>query len=348
MGHGRRSGPVRVPGAAFSDTIYALQVESVIFDEVDRGLTHALQVDGRAPFGRIGEVLGVSDQTVARRYRRLRSAGLLRVVGAVDPWRLGYASWAIRLRCAPDASGPIAAALARRPDTFWVHLLSGGTEIACGTVARTPEERDTLLLQRLPRTARVTSVTAHSLLHRYAGGKVSWQGTVLSADQIEHLRPVPAAHDDGGAVVLDGGDQALLTALSHDGRTPHAELAAVTGWSESTVRRRMDRLVSAGALFYDIDIPAECMGYRTEARLWMSVRPADLAAAGHALAGHPEVSFAAATTGPENLMAAVTCRDDNALYRYLTERIGALDGVGHLETAPVIRTVKRAGTVLKP
>jgi hypothetical protein len=47
-------------------------------------------------------------------------------------------------------------------------------------------------------------------------------------------------------------------------------------------------------------------------------------------------------------MAGVVCRDDQALYRYLTERIGPLEGVERLETAPVIRTAKRAGTVLKP
>jgi hypothetical protein len=40
---------------------------------------------------------------------------------------------------------------------------------------------------------------------------------------------------------------------------------------------------------------------------------------GRAVAGHTEVSFAAATTGPANLMAAVACRDDRALYRYLTD-----------------------------
>ncbi|NUR89077.1 MAG: AsnC family protein, partial [Nonomuraea sp.] len=35
-------------------------MENVTLDEVDRGLLHALQVDGRASFSRIGEVLGVS------------------------------------------------------------------------------------------------------------------------------------------------------------------------------------------------------------------------------------------------------------------------------------------------
>jgi DNA-binding Lrp family transcriptional regulator len=325
-------------------------VESVILDELDRCLVHALAIDGRAPFGRIAEVLGVSDQTIARRYRRLRTADVLRVVGAVDAPRLGYTSWAIRMRCAPDAAGPIAAALARRTDTFWVHVLSGGTEITCGTLTRTAEERRALLLQRLPRTGRVSSVTAHSQLHLFVGGRASWPGIAgaLSAEQAERLRPDPLPAPDDGPVILDDGDRALLSALALDGRTGHAELAAVTGWSESTVRRRMDRLVTSGALFYDVDIPAEAFGYRVEAQLWMSVRPAELAAVGRALADHVEVTFATATTGPTNLMAGVVCRDDQALYRYLTDRIGALEGVERLETAPVIRTVKRAGTVLKP
>ncbi|GAA3414017.1 hypothetical protein GCM10018952_32980 [Streptosporangium vulgare] len=54
----------------------------------------------------------------------------------------------------------------------------------------------------------------------------------------------------------------------------------------------------------------------------------------------------AATTGPTNLMAGVTCRDTRDLYRYLTERVAPLQGVRELETAPVIRTVKRVGTLL--
>ena len=110
-------------------------MDSTVFDKVDRDLAHALQIDGRAPFNRIAEVLGVSDSTVARRYHRLHSAGLLRVVASVNLSRLGYVPWTIRLQCTPDAAGGIAAALARRTDTFWVHLLSGGTEISCGTQA---------------------------------------------------------------------------------------------------------------------------------------------------------------------------------------------------------------------
>src|SRR5919197_199122 len=107
-------------------------------DDIDRCIAHALQIDGRAPFSAIAEVLGVSDQTVARRYRRLRTTGGLGGGGAVGAERARYRRWAFRVRCTPDAAIGVATALARRTDTYWVHMLSGGTEIACGVRTRTP------------------------------------------------------------------------------------------------------------------------------------------------------------------------------------------------------------------
>ncbi|HEY8980991.1 MAG TPA: AsnC family protein, partial [Streptomyces sp.] len=49
-----------------------------MLDGLDRALVHALHVDGRVAFSRVGEVVGVSGQTVARRYRRLREEAGLR------------------------------------------------------------------------------------------------------------------------------------------------------------------------------------------------------------------------------------------------------------------------------
>lgn len=54
-----------------------------MLDDLDRALIHALHLDGRAPFSRIAGVLGVSAQTVARRYLRLRTEAGLRAAGAL-------------------------------------------------------------------------------------------------------------------------------------------------------------------------------------------------------------------------------------------------------------------------
>jgi hypothetical protein len=45
------------------------------------------------------------------------------------------------------------------------------------------------------------------------------------------------------------------------------------------------------------------------------------------LAAHPEIAFAAATTGPSNLIGSVVCADQRELYGYMTTRIAALPGV---------------------
>nr|WP_319949642.1 Lrp/AsnC ligand binding domain-containing protein [Streptomyces halobius] len=79
--------------------------------------------------------------------------------------------------------------------------------------------------------------------------------------------------------------------------------------------------------------------------LWLSVPPCALVSVAEALADHPEVAFAAATTGPTNLVATVVCHDVRALYAYLTTQVGALRAVRATETVPLLRSVKRVGTV---
>ncbi|MCX4781144.1 Lrp/AsnC family transcriptional regulator [Streptomyces sp. NBC_01264] len=322
-------------------------VNDTELDLLDRSLVQALTIDGRAPFSRLAEVLGVSDQTVVRRYRRLRTTGLIRVVGLPLGSRVGlFESW-LRVQCAPDAALPVAEALARRPDIAWVTLGSGGTEIHCMTRARTRQDRDALLLEKLPRTRRVTGVSAHTILRKFFGGPDAWVGLdVLGPDQAAALER-PAADPGPQRCVLDEAELALLSVLGRDGRAGYPELARSSGLSESTARRRLERLREVGAVFFDVEFVPALFGYEAEATIVLTVPPARLAQVGAALAGHREVAFAAAVTGAASLMAVVVCRDTDALYTYLTERIGAVDGVGQVEVIPALRSVKRAGMLVE-
>ncbi|MFD4904536.1 Lrp/AsnC family transcriptional regulator [Kitasatospora purpeofusca] len=326
-------------------------METVTLDGLDRALLHALHVDGRAPFRRIAEVLGVSDQTVARRYQRLRAGGVVRVVGRTDARSLGQVDWLTRIRCVPDAAAPLAEALARRPDTSWVSLLSGG-EIVCNARGRLRPEREELLLGALPRSPRVLSVSAHYLLRTYVGGQVAWSGrtSALTEGQIGRLRAAATAGagpaETGGPTVPDELDRSLLAALALDGRAPLAALAAGAGSPETTVRRRLAALVDGGLLFFDVDVDPRPLGFEVEAFCWLTVAPGRLAAVGRAMAEHPEVGFVAATTGPSNLVAGLVCRDTGAFYDYLTQGLGELEGVVAVETAPLLRSVKRAGMMM--
>jgi DNA-binding Lrp family transcriptional regulator len=318
-----------------------------IMDHLDRQIVHALQVDGRAPFSRIATVLGVSDQTVARRYRALRQAGVVKVIGSLSAERAGRTQWAIRLHCAPGSSLAVATALAKREDTYWVRLASGGTEILCHVRTGSTQDRDALLLDKLAATRPISAISAHCVLHTFYGGAAGWQGvtSALTEEQVTAIAQADPKVTDTDASALGEGDRPLLEILAQDGRTTHADLAASTGWHESTVRRRIAQLRSDGTLYFDLDVDPVALGYEMNCVLWISVEPAHLATVGAALAEHPEVPFAVATTGPTNLMASVVTTDTAALYTYLTDRIGVLPGIREVRTAPIIRTVKRAGAV---
>jgi DNA-binding Lrp family transcriptional regulator len=317
-------------------------VQSQALDPLDRKLLQALQLDGRAPFNRIADVLGVSDQTVARRFRRLRSTLQLRVLGITDESRLGGNTWLLRLGCTPDTAEQLASALARRPDTAHISVISGGTEVMCAMKPRTRQARDELLLDRLQRSPRVTSVSAHCLLHRFYGGPLGWLSKInaLSPGERAALSTPPVGPGTDG-VVLDAADEALLAVLARDGRAPLTELQASTGLSESAVRRRLDRLRSTGVLYLAVQFDNEHFGNDVVAMLWLTVAPAALAGVGRALASHGEVSFAAATTGQANIVAATLHPSTGDLYTYLSDTIGALDGVRSAETTLTLRQVKQ-------
>ncbi|RLU83571.1 AsnC family protein [Streptomyces griseocarneus] len=313
-------------------------------DALDRRLIHALSLDGRAAFSRLAAVLGVTDQTVVRRYRRLHGERLLRVIGLPVCDRLGMSENWLRIQCTPGAAVPIAEALARRPDTGWVKIHSGGSEVACVVRSFSTDERDALLLQKLPRTQNVTGVTAQSLLHTYttpSHGQLL-DGAGLSEEQVRELaRPEPAGMGD--EIRLDAADRVMLDVLARDGRTGYPELARATGRSESTVRRRLEYLREAGGLYFDVEMLPVHFGLTAQAALFATVAPHNLAEAGRAISRHPEIPWVAAATGTTNLVGSVVCRNRAELYRYVTERIGALRVVQQLEIVPVLRHVKRAG-----
>ena len=333
-------------------------------DEVDRQLLHALVVAPRASFRVLAAALGVSDQTIARRYRRLAETADLRVTGLIHGPRAGWVDWMVRLQVAPGSAQRIADSLAQRPDTRWVRLYSGGTEIVCTLQARTPEQRNALFLRGLPGSRHVTGITAQSILHVFSPVAYVTHTRSLAPDQLAALteaapepppQPQPQPLDEVPALGADGvrtpsaqpdamlrpEDDPLLAELTRDGRTPVADLAAATHWHESTVRRRIEELRKAGLLYFDIDFDETVLGINANVMLWLKIEPACLDAAGRTIAAHPEIPFAGATTGTTNLAASAIFRDTRELYAYLTTRLADLPGLQSVESAPIIGTFKR-------
>src|ERR1700683_1499846 len=321
-------------------------VGTVTLDELDRQVLQALQLDGRASFRLIGQVLGVSENTAARRHRNLCTLGLRTVARAV-PARLRHTEWIMRIQVTPDAATSLAQSLARLPETGYVSIGGAGTEIHCGITAPATGEDDPPPLPSLHRMNRVTGINAHCLLHVYDGDPPTWSTKQRPLTPDQHTALAPPAHreaePDAEPVDLDEADRSLMRALAPNAGAPYPQLAAATGLASSTAKRRLDRLLAEGIVLICTEFPPRRLGYRLMSYLSLRADPARLAPVGPALAGHTPISFAAAVTGPHNMVAAAITRNTSDLYRYLAEHVGPLPGVQYVETAPALRQVKRLG-----
>ena len=327
--------------------------ETATIGELDAMIIRCVQLSPRIPFRAAAEILGVSEQTVARRYRRLERTGIVRVTAVLRPTAVGQSNWIVRVRCKPSGATSLAQALARRDDVSWVTLAAGGSEIVCVLRSRTSQAREELLMQRLPRTAPVLDISAAMLLHHFVGPGAAdiydWAGLAELLDP-PRTRSVLETVDMSPLVAdrpfdLVPSDLDLLELLTADGRASYARLAQATGLTETRVTRRLRALVEGGALYFDVDLSVADLGLHSAASVWLTVTPAGLADAGRALAQAPEVAFAGAITGPQNLTASVVCRDVGHLYEFVTTRVGAITGVQSMEVTPVLRHVKQAGSM---
>lgn len=67
---------IRLEGMATVPERSSMRTRSIL-DATDIGIIHALQFDGRMPFVRVAELIGVSERTVRRKFYRLLEQGTL-------------------------------------------------------------------------------------------------------------------------------------------------------------------------------------------------------------------------------------------------------------------------------
>jgi len=249
--------------------------------------------------------------------------------------------WYVRVRTTPDAAMTTAHAVARHPDTAWVRLVSGGTEIVCAV--RADAGGHALLLEKLPRTSRVLDVSAQSELHvhtRNAHRLLERLGA-LTTTQLHALHhdsyptPVPGAGNAQRAHPAPGPTRPDSTGHS-------ARRRARTSRAAGRDHRRSG-LHHPPRIDVDVDVDPRALGLHEQALLWINVAPADLATTGAALATHPEITFAAATTGRTSLYASIMTPDTPTLYDYLTNAIAGLPAIRDIESTLVIHSLKSHG-----
>ena len=106
-------------------------------DELDQLILQTLQEDGRTPFTQIAEQAGVSETTIRSRYRSLEKAGIVRIVGVVDPFALGFQAPAIvGVSVDADKIDQVAAKIAEFPEVSYLVMTLGSSDLTIEVFCR--------------------------------------------------------------------------------------------------------------------------------------------------------------------------------------------------------------------
>lgn len=285
-----------------------MQFEAI--SELDIALVHALEVNPRATWSLLGEVLDVAPMTVARRWQKLFDQGAAWV--AVLPGPVAWHSFAmIGINCAPQRIDDVAATIAQDPLAITVEVTAGKYDLLVAVVAPDLATLSWYVTERLNRIQDITSTTSAIATEVFSEGS-QWRIGAISRDQEHNLETHPTGVKPVTADFSDV-DRELIRALSYDGRLSYGDLASRINRNSSTVMRRLDRLLKNGLVTLRCEIASSLSGWPLHASLQFTVPPQYLGDVGRALAKWPEVRMCVALAAERNLMVSIWIRNTGEL-----------------------------------
>jgi Lrp/AsnC family transcriptional regulator for asnA, asnC and gidA len=143
-----------------------------------------------------------------------------------------------------------------------------------------------------------------------------------------------------GIVKLDDLDRRIMKLLRHDGRLAYAHIARSVGVSEPTVRKRVDRLVHAGAIVIMARVNPAPIGFPIDALIGVRTVRGRVKEVGAKLAAMENVAYVAYLAGSFDIMIEAFLPHTEGLFKFLNQDLEAIDGISHTETWHVLRTEK--------
>ncbi|MEM2700146.1 MAG: Lrp/AsnC family transcriptional regulator [Candidatus Bathyarchaeia archaeon] len=140
---------------------------------------------------------------------------------------------------------------------------------------------------------------------------------------------------------MDNTDLAIIKILQEDASIPFTEIARRLKISESTVRKRIEKLIREGVIKrFTIAIDPSKIGLNTVAIVGIDVEPSKLLEVSQKLCEFAETRYVATSTGDHMIMTEIWARDTKDLAKIISEKIGAIDGVKKVCPAIILERMK--------
>jgi DNA-binding Lrp family transcriptional regulator len=313
-------------------------------DELDLAIVHALQIQPRVPWSRLGEVLDIDPVTAARRWARLERGGIAWVDGYLSPDRDDGVYAQVEIDMGGHTREDTVDRLARDSRVLSLKQTSGSRDLLAIVGAADLDDLSRLVGSRMSRLPGIRTIRVHVITAAPFEG-AQWRLANLNRAQREALT---APRENAPDEPLRPVDRRLALTLGRDGRIPLRELAAAADTSPATARRRLKVLLGNRRLSLRCALARPLTGFPVSVICFASVPARHLDDTVAALRTLPELRMCSVTSGPNNLILDLWLRslaDMHALEAHLESRLSRYQ-LRIAERAIVLRTVKHVGRIL--
>ena len=142
--------------------------------------------------------------------------------------------------------------------------------------------------------------------------------------------------------LYDELDRQIVALLQDDGRRPNTEIAQVLGVTETTVRKRIGRLV-AEKLIKVVAVPSpEVVGMTMSAIVGITVDMNTHQRVAAALEALPNTRYVGYSTGPYDLIIELFFRSHEELLELLSVKLARIPGILKTDTSVILKVTKFA------
>lgn len=295
---------------------------------LDLMLLREMALDATQTTTDLARKLGRSRSTVQYRLQELLDRKVIKIVPVHNPMAAGYkVGVLIGLKVIPSRVDAVAAEMASVVEVQNVIICAGRYDMVLGAVFADNDRLSDFLINRLGAVEGVTSIETMVSLKM-----VKASLTFMTAEELPSL--------DTSIPGMDALDLMIIRELQNNPQQPQADIARKLGAAETTVRRRLKRLLDERIIRIVAIADPRALGYNVRAMIGIKALPGRIDNVAEKLASYANVHYALMTTGPYDLVAwAVFCNTDE-LSDFIRHDLGSIDGLASYESMLTLKVIK--------
>lgn len=343
----------QIKGLGHDFAVNVVLQQGLVLTDDDALLLDALQLVPRAPWSAVGEVLGISPTTAAKRWQRLLEDGIAWVTASPAMATSSPQCFAhVEVSCRAGAHFAVANAVAAHPLAVTVELTTGPADLLVTLAGADLPTVSHHVLHHLDEIDGVLNTQTSVVTRLYSEGG-SWRIRRLADGAVRSLLASQAGEFDEDEQTLPAGPmtstyKAIVELLTIDGRMSYTEIAERLDLSPTTARRRTSELLRSGRIRLRADVSAQDAGWPVENYIRADVPVPILRDTAERLSQMRQSRLTATVAAGPQLLQSSWLQTVEEVHRLELSMVEQHPQLQIVERLLVLRVIKRNGRLIGP